>query len=310
MITNRNLSKEASYDEENFYKCHFCEQNIDRYDIENHFVTIHKFKETKEKSNHVEAKLKSFEDGKSKFLHFMTNFESEKDALSLYYWIKSETLEVLKLFVQDNLKNCNETALNNQEIVHEFPIVDDNISPERFQVVEDNNGIPKFDQEASSETFLSKQQEILEEVPSVDENLRQETFQLQEEQKIEGNNFVSNSDEEISIDDSFLALQQENFQGDNSTKVPSFQVSGQETFPDIVNYEDFDEENEDPHKSDLNALLDYALDSENEDLDTNKQDSSKKDLNSEKKFGGEILDPQQVSSDDDEEQEEVIFLLQ
>ena len=145
MIINRNISNEVSYEEENLYQCHFCDENIDHYDIENHFVSIHKFKDArnnpKEKSNHVEAKLKSFEDGKLKFLSFMTNFESEKDALSLYYWIKSETLEVLKLFVQDDLKNCHEKALNNPKIVNDFPILDENIGPSRVQFVEENSYI-------------------------------------------------------------------------------------------------------------------------------------------------------------------------
>ena len=27
-----------------FYKCHFCQQNIDVYGIENHFATFHKFR--------------------------------------------------------------------------------------------------------------------------------------------------------------------------------------------------------------------------------------------------------------------------
>ena len=99
------------------YNCNFCEENIDRYYIENHFVTFHKFRgsDHKQKSNNVEAKLKSFEDGKSKFLQFMNNFESEKDALSLYYWIKRDSLEVLKLFVQDDLKIGDETGLEKEE---------------------------------------------------------------------------------------------------------------------------------------------------------------------------------------------------
>ena len=32
------------YENKGSYKCHFCQQNIDVYDIEKHFATFHNFK--------------------------------------------------------------------------------------------------------------------------------------------------------------------------------------------------------------------------------------------------------------------------
>ena len=93
---------------ETLYKCYFCKEIIDRYNIEEHFKTIHMFKS----SDHIcefcdeifdtqndlikhadihseksESKLNSFEEGKSKFLPFMTSFNSEDDAFRLLDWI-------------------------------------------------------------------------------------------------------------------------------------------------------------------------------------------------------------------------------
>ena len=40
-------------DENIFYKCHFCRQNIDFYGIEKHFTTFHKFRSSTTESEYV-----------------------------------------------------------------------------------------------------------------------------------------------------------------------------------------------------------------------------------------------------------------
>ena len=111
----------------NFYKCYFCKENIDRYDIEEHFKTVHMFNSLdhiceccdemfdtqNDLINHadihadkLDSKLNSFEEGKSKFLPFMTSFICEDDAFRLLDWI-NENLEDLRLSIKVDLKSCN-----------------------------------------------------------------------------------------------------------------------------------------------------------------------------------------------------------
>ena len=141
------------------YRCHFCNLNIERYDIENHFDKFHKFRspspehvcgfcedEVFNSKNDLlkhnkyvhdydeemqmyfaEARVETFEEGKSKFVQFMTNFNSEDDAFSLLNWIKNSiTLENLRLIFQDDERNNSNTdgntkmLLTNEEIESEF----------------------------------------------------------------------------------------------------------------------------------------------------------------------------------------------
>ena len=45
---------EVNHKEENsFYKCHLCQQNIDEYGIEKHFTTFHKFRSSTTESEYV-----------------------------------------------------------------------------------------------------------------------------------------------------------------------------------------------------------------------------------------------------------------
>ena len=120
---NQNFTTDSE-NEISLYNCYFCKQNIDRYEIEEHFATFHKFEsfehicEVCNKAfgaqnnliKHIESvhnnakksgvKMNSFEDGKSKFLEFMTNFESENDALKLLDLIN----ENLEQFIEIELR--------------------------------------------------------------------------------------------------------------------------------------------------------------------------------------------------------------
>ena len=102
-----------------FYKCHFCPRNIKLHNIDKHFKTFHKFGHSDSEyycefcesqevfltrddllehihsaDQHMaekaipETKMESLEEGQSKFLQLMSNFESRKDAINLLFWIK------------------------------------------------------------------------------------------------------------------------------------------------------------------------------------------------------------------------------
>ena len=105
------------------YKCHFCHQNIDVYDIEKHFDTYHNlrssietkyvcdfcddFEEFHSQTNlfhHIQnthnlvndqeiqseaiENVDSSEEGKSRFLQWIVNFNSQEDVFNLLQWIK------------------------------------------------------------------------------------------------------------------------------------------------------------------------------------------------------------------------------
>ena len=130
------------------YKCHFCHQNIDVYDIETHFATYHNFRSSIETKyvcdfcddfeefhsqtnlfHHIQnthnlvndhskviENVDSLEEGKSRFLQLIVNFKSEKDIFNLLQWIKSN--------------DTNTFITNHQRIENEYlmDIVEDNIS--------------------------------------------------------------------------------------------------------------------------------------------------------------------------------------
>ena len=108
------------------YKCHFCQENIDVYGIDNHFATFHKFRHSSESEyvcefcddfeefhsqtnlfHHIQnthnlkndmeiqseeaavLKVDTLEEGKSRFLKFIVDFNSQEDVFNLLQWIKS-----------------------------------------------------------------------------------------------------------------------------------------------------------------------------------------------------------------------------
>ena len=94
------------------YKCHFCQQNIDVYDIEKHFAMFHKFRGSFEseyvcefcddseefqsqmnlfyhiQNTHNLTKVVTLEEGKSRFLQLIVDFNSQEDIFNLLQWIK------------------------------------------------------------------------------------------------------------------------------------------------------------------------------------------------------------------------------
>ena len=110
-------------EEKRFYKCHFCQQKIDVYGIEQHFTTFHNFRHSFEREyicefcddfeefhsqislfHHIQnshnlmneeqiqpeaiANVGTLEEGKSRFLQFIVNFNSQEDVFNLLEWIK------------------------------------------------------------------------------------------------------------------------------------------------------------------------------------------------------------------------------
>ena len=136
--------------EENIlYKCHFCQQNIDVYDIRKHFSMFHKFRDSFESeyvcefcdefeefesqtnlfhhiqdthnlTNDKEIKseaityVNTLEEGKSRFLQFIVNFNSQDDVFNLLQWIKFNDANIL--------------MTNHQKFENQFQTVGEKIS--------------------------------------------------------------------------------------------------------------------------------------------------------------------------------------
>ena len=244
------ISTTDSENEISLYKCYFCQQNIDRYEIEEHFATIHKFesfehicevcdkafdtqtnliKHIENVHNHAKkqpglVKMTSFEDGKSKFLEFITNnFESENDALKLLDLI-NENLEELRLLIQENLKNHKDTK--NQATDNEATIDDQVHSNIK------NNGYENRAEKISTPSNCESEFEEAEIVEKASNDLINQKELL-------SNNWIDNR----------MNDQQNTFKVE-----PKIEL---EEFPN-----DFNVSNQ--HEMDLKSLLDYALESENE----------------------------------------------
>ena len=101
---------------DSLYKCHFCQQNIDVYGIAKHFAMFHKFRGSFENEyvcefcddfeefqsqtslfHHIqnthnltndqeiqsEGNVNTLEEGKSRFLQFIENFNAQEDVFNL-----------------------------------------------------------------------------------------------------------------------------------------------------------------------------------------------------------------------------------
>ena len=128
------------------YKCHFCQQTIDVYEIEKHFSTFHKFRSYAESEyvcefcddfedfhsqinlfHHIQnahnlmddqseeiAKVDTLEEGKSRFLQLIVKFNSKEDVFNLLQWIK--------------FNDTNTFMTNHQEIENEVLFIEENVS--------------------------------------------------------------------------------------------------------------------------------------------------------------------------------------
>ena len=276
--------------DESLYKCCFCNQRINRYSIEEHFETIHMFKsldyicefcnEIFETQNdlikHVgihdakksESKLNSFEEGKSKFLAFVTSFNSEKDSFMLLDWI-NESLEDLRLFIREDLKSCDD--FDNQALT---------LNQNHTMVNNDGNG--DQDEEILSRTNCEseyKEIQINNQKASNDftdqENRVDPQNVLNMEQNIESELENDFNDQENRVEPQNTLNMEQNIESDIEKEPENdLNFSNQE----IVDYKSPQESTgndtlvNDPvyeidGNSDLNSLFDYALDSENEKSD-------------------------------------------
>merc|ERR1712020_142292 len=97
MKTNM-VSINQTEEEENFYKCHFCQQKIDMYGIEQHFTTFHNFRHSFEREYICE---------------FCDDFEEFHSQISLFHHIQNS----------HNLMNEEEIRLNAMIPTHLLPII-------------------------------------------------------------------------------------------------------------------------------------------------------------------------------------------
>ena len=235
------------------YKCHFCPRNIKLHNIDKHFKIFHKFGQSDieyycefcdsqevfltrdDLLEHIytavqhmarksipESKMESLEEGKSKFLHLMSNFESQNDAINLLFWIK-----------------CNDTKtfLDNHEIENdEFQNkVLDNFEENEYQTTSDGNFT----------NSNSLKNEFGGEITSTDVIFQQEE------------NFEDDSDEE-----SNAKILDEEITDSNLVTINNPEIFREEFYNKDSNEEIKNDE------SDLKALLDYAMASDNENEDS------------------------------------------
>ena len=183
------------------YKCHFCQQNIDVYGIENHFATFHNFRNAVKSEyvcefcddfeefhsqtnlfHHIQithnlinndkdeeiSKVDTLEEGKSKFLKFIVNFNSQEDVFNLLQWIK--------------LNDTNTFLTNNPEIENQLLVVEENTKTnedDEEEILHDDMNIVDFDSDLDQETdpVLTHRKIIQDQEITVDETFEEDMSQ-------------------------------------------------------------------------------------------------------------------------------------
>ena len=209
------------------YKCHFCQQNIDVYDIEKHFSTFHKFKSSIESEyvcefcddfeefhsqtdlfHHIQnahnlvndeeiqpttiTNVDTLEEGKSRFLQFILNFNSQEDVLNLLQWIKyndNNTFMSNHCDMKNENFDTNRFMKNHYEIENEVLVVenvskttednDEKILHEDIDNSDSNSIIEDLDQgtdailtQTDTNIFNTKHHGTENQLPFVEENMR------------------------------------------------------------------------------------------------------------------------------------------
>ena len=146
MKTNMISKINQKCEKNSFYKCHFCQQKIDVYGIEQHFATFHNFRHSCEREyicefcddfeefhsqislfHHIQnshnlmneeeiqseaiANVGTLEEGKSRFLQFIVNFNSQEDVFNLLEWIKCNDTNTFITKHQANLEQETDVFL-------------------------------------------------------------------------------------------------------------------------------------------------------------------------------------------------------
>ena len=144
----------------NLYKCHFCHENIDVYGIEKHFATFHQFRNSSKseyicefcddfeefnsqtnlfhhiQNTHNLTKVVTLEEGKSRFLQLIVDFNSHEDIFNFLQWIKHNDM--------------SRFLANHPEIDNQFSTFEDNLGETNEEEDIDNtdsNSVVDFDQE-------------------------------------------------------------------------------------------------------------------------------------------------------------------
>ena len=154
------------------YKCHFCQESIDVYGIDNHFATFHKFRHSSESeyvcefcddfeefhsqtnlfhhiqnthnlTNDIEnqsevtnSKVDTLEEGKLRFLQLIVDFNSQEDVFNLLQWIK--------------LNDANTFMTNHEKVNNQFLILEKNIST---NTTEEDDEMVLYDDMDNTDSF-------------------------------------------------------------------------------------------------------------------------------------------------------------
>ena len=197
------------------YKCHFCQKNIDVHGIEKHFTTFHNFRISIESNyvcefcddfeefhsqtnlfHHIQnthnlinnEKIQSeaipsvdtLEEGKSRFVQLIMNFNYQEDVFNLLQWIKfnhtntfmtnPQEIENEVLTFEENVRKTTIDCYNEENILHEEM---DN---------SDSNLVSDLDQESdviltqsNANTFMKKDLGIENELLVTEENKNKTT---------------------------------------------------------------------------------------------------------------------------------------
>ena len=208
------------------YKCHFCQQTIDVYEIEKHFSTFHKFRSYAESEyvcefcddfgefhsqtelfHHIQnahnlvndkeiqptaiANVETLEEGKSRFLQLIVNFNSQEDVFNLLQWIKYNDTNIFMSNhkeIENEDYDTNTFMTNHHEIENEVLVVEnvsktteDNDGTTSHEDINnpDSNSVTDLDQESDeiliqrgTNIFMTKHQGIENQLPFVEDNIR------------------------------------------------------------------------------------------------------------------------------------------
>ena len=241
-------------EENNLYKCYFCQEIIEVYGIEKHFATFHKFRNSRESEyicefcddveefhsqtslfHHIQnthnltndtemqsevAKLKVFslEEGKSRFLQLIVDFNSHEDIFNLLLWIKHNDINTL--------------LANHLEIDNQFPAFGKTTKEEHMDNTDSNS-----DQEndviltqRDTNKFITTENQLLnvrESISEINEE-KDETF-LHKYMDIADSNFIVDSVQESDLN----LIQRDIVQGQESSDEEIFEE-------DLYQNNDFD----------------------------------------------------------------------
>ena len=310
------------------YKCHFCPRNIKLHNIDKHFKIFHKFGHSDTEYycefcdsqeafltrdnllehihsvQHIaekaipESKMESLDEGKSKFLHLMTNFESQKDAVNFLFWIKcndtktfldNHEIENDEFQVQDDFEENEDQTMSGKDFIYSNSLIiefGEKIASKEAIFPQEKNFEDDFDDESNVKTL---DDEIID-ADLVTKN-SPEIFQKEFYNKDSKESIENTETELIALLDYAIASDNENENSEDHIKSENFRDKIQESvnentekmFDEKFYHSDaaIDLEHAIPHEENLNQETIFEDDFNEESRET---DDDIVDSNSEAKF--------------------------